>query len=115
MECTNARELLHGLRRGRLDAGRAAEVRAHLAGCAGCREKETAEVVLDEALMERLPLYPAPPALRRRVEELAAASRGAPIAVSPRRRPVAVRRLVAPLAVAAMAVLTAGVLFQQQL
>ncbi len=115
MECTSARELLHDLRRGRLDAARAAEVRAHLAGCAGCSREEAAEASLDEALLERLPRYPAPPALRRRVEELAAASPGASIALSPRRRPLAVRRLLAPLAVAAMAVLTAGVLFQQQL
>ena len=100
MECANAHELLHDLRRGRLDAARAAEVRAHLEGCAECRREEEAEASLDQALSERLPRYPAPAALRRRVEQLAAASRDAPLVVPLRRRPPPARRFLAPAAIA---------------
>lgn len=114
MDCTSARELLHDLRRGRLDAAHAATVRSHLETCGGCRHEEAAEASLDEALAGRLPRYPAPAALRQRVEELAAASRSAPLELRPRRRIPPARRLLAPAAVAAMAVLTAGVLLQQR-
>jgi anti-sigma factor RsiW len=114
MECTSVRELLHDLRRGRLDPARAAEARAHLEGCASCRHEEQAETLLDEALSQRLPRVPAPPELRRRVEELAAAVRGAQLAPTRPRRGPALRRLVAPVAVAAMALLAAGVLLQQR-
>jgi anti-sigma factor RsiW len=116
MECASARELLHDLRRGRLDPVRAAQIRAHLEACAGCAGEEAAEAALDEALAERLPRYPAPSALRRRVEELASASWGAPPAARPPRRSrPALRRVLGPAAVAAMALLTAGVLYQQHL
>jgi anti-sigma factor RsiW len=113
MECGIARELLHDLRRGRLETARASEVRAHLDGCAGCRHEEEAETALDEALSQRLPRYPAPAALRRRIEGMAAAAiRGAPPAPPLRRRP-ALRRYLPAAAVAAMALLTAGVLVRQ--
>ncbi len=129
MDCLSIRELLHDLRRGRLDPARAAEVRAHLAGCAECSREEAAEAALDLALAERLPRYPAPAALRRRVEELAASSRrGAlaggpwtvalpdppPAAVPLRRRAPSLRRLWAPAAVAAMAILSAGLVVERQ-
>jgi anti-sigma factor RsiW len=112
MECASTRELLHDLRRGRLDAARAAEVRAHLAGCAECGREEQAEAALDQALSERLPRYPASPALRRRLEELAAESRPASV-VPLRRRSPSLRWLLAPAAVAAMAILSAGLLVER--
>jgi anti-sigma factor RsiW len=115
MDCASARELLHDLRRGRIEPVRAAEVRAHLEACAECRGEEAAEASLDQALAERLPRFPAPAALRRRIEELASAGRGAPLALPLRRRWPSARRLLAPAAIAAMAILAAGVLFQQHL
>jgi anti-sigma factor RsiW len=115
MDCTSTRDLLHDLRRGRLDPARAAEVRAHLAGCAACRHEEQAEALLDEALSQRLPRAAAPLALRRRVEDLAAASRSSPAAVAlPRRAPV-LRRMAVPAAFAAMALLAAGALIQDRI
>ena len=115
MECASVRKHLSDFRRGRLDPARAAESRAHLEACEACRQEAAVEASLDQALAERLPRYPAPAALRRSVEELALASRGAALAVSlPHRSRPAVRRFLAPTAIAAMAILTAGVHVQQQ-
>ncbi len=115
MECASIRELLNDFRRGRLDPARGAEVRAHLETCDACRREEAVEASLDQALAERLPRYPAPAALRRRVEDLVLARRGTALAVPRRQRSrPAVRRFLAPAAIAAMAILTGGVLVQQQ-
>jgi anti-sigma factor RsiW len=114
MECATARELLHDLRRGRLDAARAIEVQGHVETCPACARREQAEASLDEALTQRLPHHPAPAALRRRVEELAAAARPAPPPAAPRRRSSPLRRMAAPLAVAAMAIVTTGLLVEQR-
>jgi anti-sigma factor (TIGR02949 family) len=67
MDCTSVRERLHDLVRGRAEAQDAADLRAHLAGCAACRHEEQAERLLDQALDERLPRYAAPEALRERI------------------------------------------------
>jgi len=114
MDCTTVRESLHDLRRGRLDAVRAAEVRVHLKGCLGCRREEEAEAALDHALAERLPRHAASAALRRRVEELWAASAGAGPSPRPRSRP-RLSRIVAPAAVAALAIVSVGLLAERQL
>jgi anti-sigma factor RsiW len=114
MDCTSTRDLLHDLRRDRLDPAHAAELRAHLAACASCRHEEEAESLLDEALSQRLPRAPAPVALRRRVEELAAAAGSTPPAVVLPRRGPALRRMAVPVAVAAVALLAAGALFQER-
>ena len=67
MDCTSVEERLHDLLRGRLEAQDAADLRAHLAGCAACRHEEQAERLLDQALDERLPRFAAPEALRERI------------------------------------------------
>jgi anti-sigma factor RsiW len=119
MTCDHAREQLHDLLRGRLDPAQAAEVRAHLAGCAACRREAEAEEALDVALRQRLPHPAAPAALRRRLEVVAggvthgepgarpgprwgAAWRGAP------------RRWAPAAAVAALALLSTGLLWERQ-
>jgi anti-sigma factor RsiW len=73
MDCAEARDLLHALRRGG-EADRRA-VDAHLQGCAGCRSAEAAEAALDQALM-RLARHAAPPELRRRLRRLSAEATG---------------------------------------
>jgi len=113
MDCATVRESLHDLRRGRLDAARATEVRFHLKGCLGCRQEEAAEAALDHALAERLPRYGASPALRRRVEALWATSGGVELAPRLRSRPP-LRRLVAPAAVAALALVSTGLFVERQ-
>jgi anti-sigma factor RsiW len=66
MDCTDARAHLLDLQQGRLIPAAAAEVRAHLAGCADCTRAADAEAALTEAL-ERLPQHAASLALKRRL------------------------------------------------
>lgn len=111
MECQGARDDLHDLRRGRLEPARAEAVSRHLAGCEGCRHEAEAEALLDQALAERLP-RPAPsPALRRRVEALAAGRTGAG---APGGRGWRSRRLLAPSLAAALALLSAALLVERR-
>ncbi len=111
MDCATARELLLDLRRERLAPGPAAEVRGHLAGCAECRREDQAELLLDQALAERLPRQPASPALRRRVAALVA---GAQVGGGERQSRPRSRSLLAPVAAAALALLSAGLLVERQ-
>jgi len=71
MDCTEARTLLHDLRRRRLDAARGEAVVRHLLGCAGCRRADEEEALLDRLLAERLPRPPAPARLRERLAAMA--------------------------------------------
>ncbi len=68
MTCAEAQERLHDFTRGRLDARTAAAVQAHLEGCPTC----TALVRTDRAMRAQVraaaPQYPAPAALRARLE-----------------------------------------------
>lgn len=114
MDCKDARALLHDLRRGRLDPARAAEVRGHLAGCAACREEEEAEGALDEALRQRLPGPPAPAALRRRLEVLAGGLPSRAVDDVRARRARSLRRWAPAAAVAALALLSVGVVWERQ-
>ena len=69
MDCPQARPHLLDLERGRLAATLAAEIQAHVAGCADCTRVAEAESALTEALERRLPQHPAPLALKRRLRE----------------------------------------------
>jgi anti-sigma factor RsiW len=81
MDCTQAHPHLLDLQRGRLADPLAAEIQAHVAGCADCTRLAEAESALTEALERRLPQHPAPLALKRRLREQWPAP-----AVPPRRR-----------------------------
>jgi anti-sigma factor RsiW len=111
MDCEQARDQLLDLRRGRLEAAGAEEVRGHLAGCEGCRREAEAEALLDQALAERLPRLPASLALRRRLEALVAgrADGRAPSGSAGR-----ARRLLAPALAAALALLSTALLVERQ-
>jgi anti-sigma factor RsiW len=111
MDCEQARDQLHDLRRGRLEPARAEEVRGHLTGCEGCRREAEAEAVLDQALAERLPRHPASPALRRQLEALVAGRPGSQAPSGPARQ---VRRLLAPALAAALALLSTALLVERQ-
>jgi anti-sigma factor RsiW len=65
--CAELQPLLRDAGRGRLDAGRAALVSAHLATCAACRTVSDEERALDQLLEEKLPQHPASLALKRRL------------------------------------------------
>jgi len=108
MSCAEARPLLLDLRRRRLAPEVEEAVRAHLAGCAGCRRAEEAEGVLDDLLTQRLPRHAAPDGLRRRVAALAAEE--------PRRerRRFSFTSLVAPALAAGLAVATGALLVERR-
>jgi anti-sigma factor RsiW len=67
MDCRDVRLRLVDHQRGRLPDALDADVRAHLAGCPACERAAAVEAALTEALEERLPQYPAPVALKRRL------------------------------------------------
>jgi anti-sigma factor (TIGR02949 family) len=70
MDCSEAREHLSDLDRGRLEAETAAAVRAHLAQCAACAAALEAEARLRALIRAQAPRYAAPAALRRRIHAL---------------------------------------------
>jgi anti-sigma factor RsiW len=109
MDCERAREELHDLWRGRLEAAPAAEVQDHLDSCAECRKEAEAEALLDRALLERLPRPPASPALRRQVAELWARRGEAPAA-----RPLRARRLLLPALAFCLALLSGALLLERR-
>jgi len=106
MDCTQARPLLHDLRRQRLPSPALEAVRAHLATCDGCRRAHEEEAALDDLLRERLPRYEAPPSLRARLSGLEGG----------RPRPPARRwvRLVAPALAACFAATTGALLLERR-
>jgi hypothetical protein len=77
MTCDEVLLELDGHARGELPAARAARVREHLAGCAGCREEAAFAARLAGALAETRPAAPAvdPDALTARVLETSRAGR----------------------------------------
>ncbi|WP_224369567.1 anti-sigma factor family protein [Hyalangium versicolor] len=108
MECTQARESLMDLHRGRLEPAQRAQLEAHLAECAACRQASAEEQALSELLTSRLPKHPMPSALRERLGALAAGeAERSPARDEPRRRPA---RRRGPLGLAALAGLAAGML-----
>jgi len=106
MDCVEARPLLHDLRRQRLAQPLAEDLRAHLAGCTGCRRADEAEGLLDEILADRLPRYAAPPGLKSRLAGLETAE------ARPARRTWA--RFAGPALAAGLAVTTGALLLERQ-
>jgi anti-sigma factor RsiW len=72
MECPEAREHLADLNRGRLEAELAGAVRAHVEQCAACRLALQTDAEVRALIRDQTPRYPAPPALRARIEGLIA-------------------------------------------
>jgi len=104
MDCADATILLHDLGRGRLEPAVRDEVRRHLEGCEACRRREAAEVALDAVLAEHAPRHVAPPALRARLERLAAGAGGRPEREPPARsRPPVALALAVGLGAVALA------------
>jgi anti-sigma factor (TIGR02949 family) len=68
MECSEAREQLADLNRGRLGAETSEAVRAHVRQCAACRSALQTEAEVRALIQARAPRYTAPPVLRRRIE-----------------------------------------------
>lgn len=68
MDCREAQDLLADLARNQLEGDVATAVRAHAATCASCAEALRVEAALRALIRERAPRYPAPPALRARVQ-----------------------------------------------
>jgi anti-sigma factor (TIGR02949 family) len=68
MECSEAREHLADLDRGRLAPDLADSVRAHAAGCAACGRALRVEGALHTLIREQAPRYAAPTALRARIQ-----------------------------------------------
>jgi anti-sigma factor (TIGR02949 family) len=95
--CAEVRLHLLDYQRGVLGSADHEALRGHLDECAECAREDAAEQALGEALDRRLPQYPAPLALKRR---LAAAARAA--APAPRR----LRPALAAVGLAAVVVMT---------
>ena len=72
MECAEAREHLSDLNRGRLEAGTAEAVRAHVGQCAPCAAALQREAEVRALIQARAPRYAAPPALRSRIQAVMA-------------------------------------------
>lgn len=68
MDCRETRELLAELTRNQLDRDVADAARAHAASCASCAEALRVDAAIHVLIRERAPRYPAPPALRARVQ-----------------------------------------------
>ena len=86
MTCDEAKVLLHGLLDGELDAGRAREVEAHVAGCPSCAAELAQFRELRRAMSGANLKFAAPPALRGRIDAL--------IPAPPARAAVPSRRLL---------------------
>ena len=97
MDCKTTQWLSSDARRGRLAPSQQDEWRAHLQGCADCRNAGQADEVLDEMLERRLSQDPAPVHLKRRLQERWLPAR------EPERLARRLPRWVAPAAVAAVA------------
>ncbi|MFI5338991.1 MAG: anti-sigma factor family protein [Candidatus Methylomirabilales bacterium] len=74
MDCSEVREHLSDLNRGRLEADTAQVVRAHVAQCPTCAAALQAEARIHALIRGQAPRYSAPPALKTRVQALLAES-----------------------------------------
>jgi len=83
MDCAEARDHLGELNRGRLPAGTADAVRAHVGTCAACAEALQVDAEVRARVRLEAPRYTAPPALRERIRTLLADS--APAQTAPTR------------------------------
>jgi anti-sigma factor (TIGR02949 family) len=79
MDCPEAREELSDLNRGRLPAGTAEAVRAHVEACSSCTEALRIDAELRTLIRSEAPRFAAPDALRARIRSLLVdAATGAP-------------------------------------
>jgi len=67
MDCQDVQEQLEELVQGRLAAGSAEDLEAHLAGCASCREALEVQRAVRAMIRAGAPRYTAPPELRARI------------------------------------------------
>jgi len=74
MDCSEAREHLSELNRGRLEPGPAEAVRAHVDTCASCAKALQVDAEVRALIQVEAPRYTAPPALRARIRTLLADS-----------------------------------------
>jgi anti-sigma factor RsiW len=77
LDCATATLLLQADHDGELDAGRAAELAAHLAGCPACRRTQATLRTLTARIRAEAPRYAAPPLLCDRVRRPAIVPRRA--------------------------------------
>ncbi len=83
MECREAGEHLSDLNRGRLEAGLADVVRAHVEQCVTCRAALQTEAEVRALVQAQAPRYTAPAELRARLEQLTAQSASPEESVTP--------------------------------
>src|SRR5499426_1346947 len=110
MTCEDARAQLLDYQRGRLALAAEHAVRAHLDECAACTRADAVEHELTKALEQRLPQHPASLALKRRL----AAQWPAPTAATPSWWSRWRLALTPALAVAALLLLAAPVLYYER-
>lgn len=72
MNCDRAREMLDALLDGRLDGVESSDIRAHANSCEKCGKALESLTMLKTSLRDPRLYYPAPDALRRKMENLAA-------------------------------------------
>ncbi len=77
MNCNEAAPLLPTYSDGELDPVQSSSVEKHLLGCAECTLQRDEHVALGARIKRDVPYFPAPPALRSRVDSLVAAPRQA--------------------------------------
>jgi anti-sigma factor RsiW len=112
MDCRDARLHLLDDHRGRLQPELHGDLQAHVGTCATCGRAEAAEQALTELLERRLPQYPAPLGLKRRL-----AGRWAAAPMAPRRAwwPRDGRSVVPAMAAAALLLVVVPLSYQQGL
>lgn len=69
MNCDQARQLLHAYLDDELDLATALQIEAHLPGCSKCRAELESARMVGRAVAQAAPYYPAPSALRTRLQE----------------------------------------------
>jgi len=67
LNCTHCRELIHGYLDHELDTATAANVTAHLSGCADCKRLHDEAKLLRASVKAHAPYYPAPDVLVQRI------------------------------------------------
>jgi anti-sigma factor RsiW len=99
MSCDDVQPLVREATRGGLDEETRAQVYEHLASCSACAKLADEERELDRLLETRLPQYPAPLPLKRRLQ----ARLPPPLTTAPAKRRRSLGRWMTPLSLAAVA------------
>jgi anti-sigma factor RsiW len=113
MTCTDARDLLVDLRRGRLPTPAEGALRSHLAGCAACARLEAAETALEDLLERSLPRRAAPEELKSRLSRMAEVG-GPGVRTAPPLARDRWSRLLAPILAAGLAVAVVGLVLDRR-